>query len=51
MTTSEINVERADRCCGALSAQLRLGQKFVGERRRSQLAELDGDGGSISTDG
>jgi hypothetical protein len=26
----------------ALSVQLRLGQKFVGERRRSQLAKLDG---------
>ena len=40
MTTREVNAERADHCCGALSTQLRLGQKFVGERRRSRFAEL-----------
>jgi hypothetical protein len=42
VTPREVNAKRADHCCGALSTQLRFGQKIVGERRRSRFAELDG---------
>jgi hypothetical protein len=48
VTPREVNAKRADHCCGALSTQLRFGQKIVGERRRSRFAELDG---SSSADG